>query len=150
MGFVSYSEDIEELRLHHKQITEKVGKTINSVQYVEISDPNTTDRQVQRLIKRIVSNLTDLQSQIDDTFSNAEKILRDPNIAIVKRLEKKTESDKRTKSQLARNKGFLEECRKKNVDLQRRIEELEKEVTRLRGTVEWVDEIQNVRPLQQK
>jgi chromosome segregation ATPase len=166
MGWVSYSEDIEELRQQHAHFRSGIDNIISEVgKSRSISAFKRTEKTLKELASRVVSDLERIRANALKTFEEAERRLTDPAVRIAKRLDKKDAEIAKLRGQLSDAQTILAKCRESQARLLKRCQTLtserdllKAEITAIRQTANrqvalrkdeaiWSNEVRNVRRL---
>lgn len=150
MGLVSCSEDNEELLLHHQQICSAIDRIHVMLDRTAIENPNTVEKQIRRFVERMQGELQNVRKQVDLAFADAQRILRDPNVRIVKKLQKESAAKTRAKSQLSLNQKVLATTQQKNARLTQDLQKMQKQMGKLQSEVAWRSAVEDVKPIRPK
>ena len=145
MGLVSCSEDNEELLLHHQQICSAIERIHVMLDHAAIENPNTVEKQIRRFVQRMQAELESVRKQVDLAFIDAQRILRDPNVRILKKLQKESAAKTKAKSQLSLNQKVLATTQQKNARLTQDLQKKEKQIGKLQGEIAWRTAVEGVK-----
>lgn len=115
-----------------------------------IENPNTVEKQIRRFIERMQAELQTVKQQLDAAFADAQRILRDPNVRIVKRLQKESAAKAKAKGLLSLNQKVLMTTRQKNARLTQELQNVQKQIGKLQGEVAWKTVVDGVKPAHPK
>ena len=154
MGWSSYAEDIEELRLHRAAIEERIEKIQVLVSGVKISNPARVEIELDKFLRRISDALAETMQRVSKVFDDAEKKLHDPNVQIVKQLDKKESKATELRQKLASCQNELSACRRNSIGREKTLLALERENAELKKALasqavrgEFLTAMQGVSPL---
>jgi hypothetical protein len=159
MGWVSMSEDIEEIRnqrAHFRKglagIRSKVRKTRSSADLKKV-EPDIRAQQ-----ESLTRFLQEVEERVLAVFDAAERRLRDPRVNLVRRLDKKVGELDAVRATLAEREHHLLKCRAARAEFQQEVEALRAENKRLilentklrDNELAWAQEVGQVRPIKKR
>ena len=114
-----------------------------------------SESQIKDVTDRLILLLEEIQGRVVQVFEEAEKRLQNPNVRIVKKLDKKDDEIKTYRAANLKLEIELSKCRSSREALDKRMrklsienEELRSENTNLKNNEQaWTHEIRGVRPL---
>jgi 5'-deoxynucleotidase YfbR-like HD superfamily hydrolase len=115
------------------------------------------EERVRESLVRIDCVVEETANKVLAIFDEAEKRLHDPNVRIVKQLDKAKSYAQALRTELADAKSQLEKCRSKGTSLNEMISSLKVELVvakrenaRLAQKTDWVAEVGPVKPIRRR
>lgn len=157
MGWASYAENIEDLRQHRAAIEKPIKKVQTLVSKVKISNPARVGFELNNFVENIKAALDETLQRVSDVFQEAERKLEDPNVRIVKRLDKKTSTISMLREKLEKAERHLASCREKGKQnegslrvLRNENADLKKQIAALADKAAFLTAANSVRPLRRR
>ena len=150
MGWVSMNEDIQELRdqrAHFEIGFDNVLRWVRERQPDSLKQAELEEKELERLWARVQELLGNTRENVLRVFNEAEKRLSDPNVRIVKKLDKKKAEIDDLRMRLGRSETELAKCRSSRERLQSEFERVSREAESLREEVAWRREAENIRSI---
>ena len=133
MGLVSLSEDIDELRQENEAHMRGLDNLIKAVRNApDLGELTRAEAELKELAGQLIAHFEKVRSQAKKTFEEAMEYLRDPNVMITAKLDKRTKQRDEARKELAKYKAQLESSRSSQSRSKTRISELEREVKDLK------------------
>jgi hypothetical protein len=158
MGWVSTLEDIEDLRAEHEHYQRGIDNLIAGLSAAKlIADARKAEEESAALSRRLINAFEKTKARAQLLFDEAVALLRDPQVKVVARLNKRTRERDALRLELKECRNLLNKSRISQHKLQYEIQELKAESNRLRAKVKqltddqsWEAERRSVRPLRKK
>jgi chromosome segregation ATPase len=154
MGWVSMSEDIEEIRAQREHFKKGLNNIRKMAATSKFSELKRAERDLTGISRRINTFLDELQEKTLRIFDQAEARIKAPNVRIVSRLDKKEKELIDIRGRLQRVQADLSTSRQTTQELQRKLNSATKELvalraenSRLKDNSLWVEEVKTVRKL---
>jgi hypothetical protein len=135
MGWVSYSEDIAELRSERDHMLKGLDALIERATDPE-SDLPRIDAEVAGVAKKLVDYLQRKRAEAELLFEEAERFMSDRHVQSSKALRKKTDQLSDARKRLAVAEDKLVQCRTSQTKLQRQNQDVAKENRELKLKLE--------------
>jgi chromosome segregation ATPase len=117
MGWVSMNEDIEEMRQQRAHMAAGINNLRKWASKPNSRNSKDVDAQLNSLSVRVEKFLQELEVRVLTIFDDAEARLRDPNVRIVARLDKKTAELASLRDRLRKTQSDLAKSRQANEKL---------------------------------
>jgi chromosome segregation ATPase len=156
MGWVSYSEDIEEIRAERTRVLMGYDSFLRRLSASKsLSDVKRAETDLERLIDHLTKLIEFKRAHAISLFDEIEELFKSRNVQISKKIDKKTDQLSEARLKLKETEIALTECRnrrdrivKERTALLGRNAELEDEIQRLRDNeVAWQSAMTDVKPL---
>jgi chromosome segregation ATPase len=158
MNWVSYSEDIEELRqdnLHHMRGFDNLLERLRDPP--SLGEIQKVEKELKSLSLQLVAHFEKTKKQAKATFDEALKYLQDPDVLITKKLDKRTKERDALRDELLDCRTQLEACRKSQQRSLNKIKALGEEkaaltaeLDKLKDNKDWLTEKSTAVPLRRR
>ena len=153
MGWVSMSEDIEEIRQQRAHFKKGFDNLKKRAAKSKFADLKSAQSKLGDLSKQVNCFLQEMQEQALRVFDEAEARLSDPSVRIVARLDKTTAELATSRDDLRQAELDLSKSRQANQKLRAQLNDALAELNRLRAEINslkdnelaWNKEIRGVR-----
>jgi septation ring formation regulator EzrA len=153
MGWVSTSEDIEELRQARAHIATGFDDIFRQFEKSQSQFRlKIAEKESKRLAAKVKQYLGRMKKETESAFEEAEKLMRSPNVQIAKKLEKKARQLDEVREKLKSQGVELSNCRQSREEFRIELEVLQKnnsvlqeQITLLEDNdIAWKNEIMDV------
>ena len=158
MNWVSYSEDIEDLRIENEHYRRGIDGLIDRLrENTSLAEIHRVEGDLRKLSDQLIKRYEDYKVQAEKHFEAALEFLRDPAVRITEKLKKRTRERDEAKAELEKCKTELSQCRSSQTrslskigDLGKEKAALCKEIERLKDNLSLRSALQGVEPLKRK
>lgn len=159
MGWVSMNEDIQEIRNQREHFRNGLA---NIIQRLKKDQPRQdlarSEIEIKTITDRLILLLEETHERVLLVFDDAEKRLQDPQVQIVKRLDKKDNELRAIKAKALELETDLSKCRSRREFLDNEIKKLSMENEKLRSEnkrikdneLPWATETKGISPLKKR
>lgn len=153
MNWVSYAEDIEELRQENEHYRRGIDALIGKLeQGPSLHEIQRIESDNRRLSEQLISRYKVIKADAEKLFQEALKLLQDPAVRLNEKIEKRTRQRDEARSELKKCKLDLTQCRasqarnlNKISDLGKANKDLENELRTLQDQLRWQAELKDVK-----
>ncbi len=146
MNWVSYAEDIEELRQENEHYRKGIDGLIKRLrQDTSLHEIHRVEEDLRKLADQLIKRYEQHKVDAQKKFEDAIKFLRDPAVQITEKLAKRTRERNEARAELEKCKRELGQCRSSQARSLNKIKELKKEQAALQKEVERLKDAAYVR-----
>lgn len=158
MNWVSYTEDIEELRQENEHYRRGIDGLIKRLrQDASLHEIHRVEGDLRKLADQLIKRYEEHKVKAEKQFEEAIRFLQDPAVQITERLKKRTRERNEARAELEKCKQELGQCRNSQARNLNKINELnkgkaalQKEVERLKDGAYLRTALKGVEPLRRK
>ena len=155
MGWVSTSEDIDELRAEHEHYMRAIDNLIDGISSAKsVPDLQGAESSLLALSARLIDVYKSKKTHAEELLAQAIEVLRDPAQRLSAKIEKRDRQLKETRKERDKALAELTSARESRDKLSLRLRELERENAALRKSLQgaeerltFADAMRGVRPL---
>ncbi len=154
MGWVSTSEDIEELRQERLRFLKGYDSLTAGLRKISnLSDAKRAEADIDRLVSTLIQAVDERRKATQLAYDKCEKLMSDTNFRYAKRLEKKSDQLEELRSKFSQANASLARCRARREQLMIERDKLAMENAELRAQLSdlkdndlaWQSEIKSVK-----